>query len=148
MARRERHHVELADIPGADDVAARIGIALQAFDDSCDLVDVAAVRRWPRAPLSSVDRSEVSVRSSPLVPNRHAMLVEVTHIVRTLQEPEQLVDDRFDVHLLTSDERKAFGKIETHLVDEDAERAGIGPVVLADAGLANAGEEIEILTHG
>jgi hypothetical protein len=39
-------------------------------------------------------------------------------------------------------------EIEAHLMAEDAERAGIGPVVLADAVFANAGEEIEVLTQG
>jgi hypothetical protein len=58
------------------------------------------------------------------------------------------VDDRFDVELLGGDERKPFCKIKPHLVAEDAERAGIGPVVLAGASLANASEEIEILTQG
>src|ERR1044071_7367829 len=104
------------------------------------------VRRGPRAPLPAVDRTKVAVLIGPLVPDGYAMLVQVPHIGRTLQEPEQLVNDRLDVQLLGGDERETFAEIKAHLVPEDAERTGIGAVVLADAGLANAGEEIEILT--
>src|SRR5262245_35457191 len=75
------------------------------------------------------------------------MLVEITHIRRAFQEPEQLVDDRLHVQLLGGDERKALLQIEAHLVAEQSERAGPGAVRLSASALAHAGEEIEILAQ-
>ena len=75
------------------------------------------------------------------------MLVEIAHIGRALQEPEELVDHRSHVQLLGGDERKALLKIEAHLMAEERERAGPRAVALPGSALAHAGEEIEILAQ-
>src|SRR6185369_12043650 len=69
VARRQRHPVELGDVPAFDDVAASAGVTAQAFDELRDLVDPGAraeralpdrlVRR-PVDPLLAVDRAEVA----------------------------------------------------------------------------------------
>ena len=64
------------------------------------------------------------------------------------QEPEQLVDDGLQVHLLGGDEREAGGQIEAHLMPEHAERAGAGAIGLANALGAHATHEVEVLLHG
>ena len=43
MAGRQRHPLDLARVPGGDDLPPRAGIALDQVDEVADLVDVAAV---------------------------------------------------------------------------------------------------------
>ncbi len=147
VARRQRHLVELAHVPGADDMAARIGIALQAFDHVGDLIDMPPVGRGPGAPLPPIDRTELAVLVGPLVPDAHPVLVQIAHIGRALQEPEQLVHDRLHVQLLGGEEREAVLQVEAHLRAEQAEGAGAGAVPLGKPFIAKPGEEIEILTQ-
>ena len=52
------------------------------------------------------------------------------------------------MQLLGGDQRKAVGQVEAHLVAEDGERAGAGPVILAMAVVAHLPHEVEILFHG
>ena len=81
---------------------------------------------WPpsgvgqRAPLHAVDRPEVAVGPGPLVPDRHAALLQPARVAVAAQEPQQLEDDRLEVHLLGRDERKALAQVEAHLVAEHA----------------------------
>src|SRR5690606_28206463 len=67
VARRQRHRVELRDVPPLDDMSASAGIAAQALDDLRDLVDsgALAIEPLPRRlvgvpvdPLLAVDRAE------------------------------------------------------------------------------------------
>ena len=51
------------------------------------------------------------------------------------------------MQLLRGDERKALAEIETHLMAEDGNRPGSGPVVLADAFVHDAADQIEIGLH-
>jgi len=44
---REGHPIQFADVPGADDQAAGIGIDLDLFDEVADLVNHAAISRSP-----------------------------------------------------------------------------------------------------
>jgi hypothetical protein len=81
----------------------------------------------------AIDRSEIAVRIGPFVPDGDAVLLQIADIGVAAQEPDQLVDDRFQVQLLGRDQRKALGEVEAHLVAEHRERAGAGAVVLADA---------------
>src|SRR5262245_46766872 len=147
MARWERHLVELADVPGPPHVAAGIRVALQVFHDLRHLVDLAAVRRRPETPLPAIDWPEIAVFVRPLVPNCHAMLVEVTHIGRAFQEPEQFVDDRFHVQLLGGDERKTLRQVKAHLAAEQAQVTGSGAVPFPHAEVANLRKKVEILAQ-
>ena len=52
------------------------------------------------------------------------------------EEPQQLVNHRFQMDLLGGDEGKAVCQVEAHLVAEDRQRAGAGAVALARAVLA------------
>ena len=51
------------------------------------------------------------------------------------------------MQLLGRHQRKAAREIEAHLVAEDRQRAGAGPVILADAVVAHVAHEVEILLH-
>jgi len=61
VARRELDCPDELDVPGGHEHAARVGRLLDLVDHDADLVDVAAVRRWPRAPLLAVDLAEVAI---------------------------------------------------------------------------------------
>ncbi len=69
MAWHEGHLVELGHVPCAHDDAAAVGVVFQGVDDLLDLVDVAAVRGGPAAPLNAVNRPEVAVFAGPFIPN-------------------------------------------------------------------------------
>src|SRR5260221_1354974 len=47
---QQRHLVEIRDIPGGNDQAPRVRIALYVPDDLGDLIDMPAIRRRPGAP--------------------------------------------------------------------------------------------------
>ena len=47
-------------------------------------------------------------------------------------EPQQLIYDRTQMHFLRSKERKTLGKIEPHLISENAFRPHAGTVVFQD----------------
>ena len=48
--------MQLADVPGGDDQAARVGVSPDLFDNLADLVDHFPVGRLPTAPLLTVNR--------------------------------------------------------------------------------------------
>src|SRR5205085_4219699 len=79
------------------------------------------------------------------VPDRHAALAQPVVVARTLQEPQQLVDDRLQVHLLRGDEREAFGQVEAHLLAEDAARARACAVRLGCAMRVDMAHEVFVL---
>ena len=147
MAGRQRHLVDVGRVPGGDDQPARIRIALDHLDDMADLVDGLAVLRRPRAPLLAVDRPEVAALVGPFVPDAHAVLVEIFDVGVAGQEPEQLVDDRFEVQLLGGEQRKAVVELKAHLMAEHRERAGAGAVVLFHATAKDMFHQVEVLAH-
>jgi len=57
------------------------------------------------------------------------------------------VDDGLRVQALGGDERKPVAEIEAHLVTEDRQRAGAGPVFLAGAVVADVPHEGQVLLH-
>jgi hypothetical protein len=135
-------------------VAPGVGVAPDLLDDVRDLVnaasaaDSAAVRGRPGAPLPAVDRPELAVLVRPFVPDRHAVLAEVGDVGAARQEPEELVDDGADVKLFRGQQGEALREVEAHLIAEDAQRAGPGPVRLLDPLLQDVPEEVQILPHG
>jgi hypothetical protein len=91
VARRQRHLLELADVPGVDDDARESG--LRRIRSIVRLIWSIGrpVRSGPGAPLPAVDRAELAALVGPLVPDRHAVLVQIAHVGVALQEPQQLV---------------------------------------------------------
>ena len=142
VARRERHCVEVARIPSADDLAARGGVGPDLRDQLGDLVDVAPIRGDPVAPLLAVDRAEVAILVRPLIPNRDFAVLQPADVSVAAQEPQQLDDDRAEVKLLGREHGEALREIEAHLRAEHAERAGAGAVHRLDAGREHAVHEV------
>ena len=87
MAGSEGHLVDLSGIPGADDVAAAVRVLFQILDHARDLVDGTTFRRSPPSPLRAIDRAEITVRISPLIPDGDSMLLEVADVCVPFEEP-------------------------------------------------------------
>ncbi len=147
VTRREAHARDLGDVPGADDHAARVRIAAERINHRLHLVEALPVGRGPRAPLRAVHGAELALLVRPLVPDGDAVLAQIADVRVAAQEPEQLVHDRTQVHLLRRHHREAGGQIETHLVAEDAQRARPRPVALAHALIADVPHEVEVGFH-
>mmetsp|Transcript_50959 Transcript_50959/g.119503 ORF Transcript_50959/g.119503 Transcript_50959/m.119503 type:complete len:266 (+) Transcript_50959:42-839(+) len=148
VAGHQRHLGQVGHVPGADDDAAAVRVGLERLHDVGDLVDMAAVRRRPAAPLHAVDRAEVAIRPGPLVPDRHAALLQPLDVAVAAQEPQQLQDDGFQMHLLRRHQREASGEVEAHLVAKHAARAGAGAVALLHAMLEHMAHEVFVLAGG
>ncbi len=147
MAGHQAHAAELAHVPGIDDDASRVRIAPQQLDGLSDLIDAVPIGRGPCAPLLPVDRPELPVLIGPLVPDADAMLPEPADIRVATQEPQELVDDGTQMDLLRRDQRKSRSQVESHLLPEQGQRAGAGAVVLGDAGVADAAQQVEVCLH-
>ena len=90
----------------------------------------------------SVDRTEIAVLISPLVPDGHVVVVQVADIGIALQKPQQLVNDGAQMQFLGGDQRKPLGEIEAHLVAEHADRTGAGTILLAGAVVAHMAHQV------
>src|SRR5204863_5563250 len=110
-----------------------------------DLIDRAPFRRRPAATLRAVHRAELAVCVGPLVPDRDAALLQPADVGIASQEPEQLVDDRFEMDFLGGQERKAGCQVETHLPAEGGQRAGARAVGLPVTVLEDVADEVEML---
>ncbi len=129
MAGRELHALDLGDVPGRDDEAARVGVAADLVDHPGDLIIGPPVRPLPGAPLLAVDRTEIAVRVGPFVPDRDAMRLEIGDVGVAAQEPDQFAHDRLEMQPLRRDERKALREIETKLPAEQRAHARSGAVL-------------------
>ena len=96
----------------------------------------------------AIDRTQLAIGVGPFVPDGDAMLLQPMDIGFAAQEPEQFIDDGFQMHLLGGDQRKTLGQIEAHLVAEDGAGAGAGAVALFHARFEGQSHQIEILPHG
>ena len=101
----------------------------------------------PGAPLVSVDMSEVTVRVRPFVPDTHTMLLQVLHVRVALQEPEQFIDDGFQVKLLRREQGETLLQIEAHLMSENADSTRTCAVALLRALVQHTLQKIQILFH-
>ncbi len=75
VAGRQLHLADFGHVPGAYDLAARIGIGLDLRDDVGDLIDRSAIAGGPAAPLVTIDGTELAVGVGPLVPDGDAALL-------------------------------------------------------------------------
>src|SRR4051794_13301147 len=99
MTRRQGHPRQLGHVPGAHDQSPRIGLRANLFDHFANLIDRFARPPGPRPPLAAIDGPQLALSVGPFVPNRYAMLVEITDISFAAEEPQEFVDDRLEMHL-------------------------------------------------
>src|ERR1044071_2396514 len=147
MAGGQGHRFDLTHVPGADDVPAAVGIFPDPIDDPVDLVDGAAVRGAPVAPLRAVDAAQVTVLVGPLVPDADPVFVEVFDIRVAAEEPQQFVNDGFDVELLGGEQGKTFGQREARLGAESRQGTGAGAVGFELSLVQDQPKQFVILQH-
>ena len=95
----------------------------------------------------TIDGSQFAILIRPLVPDADAIRFQVSDIGVAREEPEEFMDDGFQMQLLRRHHRKAVRQIVARLPAESAERAGAGAVGLLDAVTAHMGHQVEILLH-
>src|SRR5437764_10031800 len=108
MTRRQRHLVDFYRIPRGHYQAAALRICFDLRDPVIDLVHPYSVRATPVAPLRSIDDTEVAGFISPLVPDPHTMLVEITNIRVAAQKPKQFINDRLGMQLFCCEQRESW----------------------------------------
>jgi hypothetical protein len=116
MTRHERHLVEFGHVPCAHDDAAAVRVAFERVDDLLDLVNMAAVRGRPAAPLHAIHRPKVTVFARPFVPNGDVTFFEPVVVARPRQEPQQFLNDGAQVNLFGGDQSKRIWWPNTLLV--------------------------------
>jgi hypothetical protein len=79
------------------------------------LIDRAAIGSTPIAPLRSVNPAKIPFFIGPLVPDRHAMLVEEANIRFAADKPKQLKYDGFKMHAFSREKRETPGEIKSDL---------------------------------
>ena len=147
MARRQRHLPDFANVPRTDDVPPAVGIFFDLRDDLVNLVDRAAVGGAPVAPLRAIDAAQITIAVGQFIPDRHAVLVEILGIGVAAQEPEQLVDDRFEVEFFGGQHRKTISQRKSRLCAEDRIRSGARAVVFEFPAFQHQAQELMILNH-
>ena len=129
VARGQRHLVHLGGVPSGHQHSPGVRIPLNCVDDHRQLVDSPSIRSRPGTPLMPVNRAQVAVLIGPFVPNGDAMVLEILHVRISGDKPQELVDDRLQVHFFCRKEGKAFRQVEPHLITEHALRARAGAVL-------------------
>ena len=75
------------------------------------------------------------------------MLLEIMHIRVSLQEPQQLIDDTLQMHLLGSNQRKPLLQVKTHLIAKSRDRTRAGAVMFLHPMVEDMTEQIKVLFH-
>ena len=89
-----------------------------------------AVVSRSRTPLIAVNVSKIAVLVGPLVPYPHTIVLQVFHVCVAVEEPQELVNNRFQVQFFCGEAGESLLEVKTHLVAEHANGACAGPVFL------------------
>ena len=95
----------------------------------------------------TVDRSQVSVRIGPFVPDGHLMVMQVFDIGIPLDKPQQFVYNRAQMDFLRSQKGETLRKVKSHLIAENGLCAGTRPVGLHMPVLHDMLQKLQILLH-
>src|SRR5438093_5891971 len=147
MAGGQCHPFDLTDIPRADNMTPAVGVCFDPVDDLVDLVDRTAVGGPPVAPLRPVNAAQIALLVRPLMPDRDAVLVQVFDVRVAAQEPEQFMDDRFEMELFGGEQRKTAGEREAGLSAENGAGARARAVGLEFSFLQDQPEQFMVLEH-
>lgn len=149
VARWQCHFFDFCGVPCRDHHPPTVGMVADKVYDLCYLVNGLAVFRGPRTPLMAVDRAKVAgVWVSPFIPYTYTMVLKVTDIGVAGKKPKEFVNNALQMEFLCGEERKAIGKVETHLVAEDAAGSRSRTVCFLNAVTEYVVKEFEILFHG
>ena len=147
MTRRQRHALNFARIPRADDEPAAVGIFFDLRDDVVNLVERAAIGGAPVGPLRAIDSTEIAVLVRPFVPDGHAVIIEPFDVRVAAQKPEQLVENGFGVDLFGGEQRKRIAQRTPDLRAEQGIGAGARAVRFELPVVEDVPEQIEVLNH-
>ena len=95
----------------------------------------------------AVNRAQIAFFVGPFVPDGDAVVLEVADVGVAGDEPEEFVNDGFQVHFLGGQKGESLFQVEAHLIAEHALRAGSGPVAFQDAVCADMAEKVKVLLH-
>src|SRR4051812_15531738 len=95
-------------------------------------------------PLIAIDGAKLALVVGPFIPDADATLLQPFHIGVAAQEPEQLIDDGFEMQLLRREERKALREAKAQLPAEHRERAGARTVGFTGAMREHVVEQVQI----
>ena len=108
VAGHQRHVGQLPHVPSGHHHSPGVRVALDRFQQLCDLVDSLSVRARPGSPLHAVDRSQFAVLISPLVPDANPVLLQPRHVRGAGKEPQKLTNHGFQVNSFGGDYGKPF----------------------------------------
>mmetsp|Transcript_17418 Transcript_17418/g.53327 ORF Transcript_17418/g.53327 Transcript_17418/m.53327 type:complete len:293 (-) Transcript_17418:581-1459(-) len=166
VARRQCHLVQVARVPGREDVASALRVGLEVVDDAGELVDAVpgvvrvhvAVLRAKVAPLETVDRTKVAhlavleaaliqeLARAVAVPDVHVLRRELVGVGATLDEPEELLGEAAPEHALRREQREApVAQVEAHLHAELGDGARARAVPAGDALVDDLADEVQVL---
>jgi hypothetical protein len=83
----------------------------------------------------------------PFVPDAHTIFLQILDVCFALQEPKELVDNRFQVALFSSDKWETIGEVEAHLVTKHRLCARARSIGLDNTFFLDAAEKVEVLFH-
>ena len=147
MAWRERHLTDLSGVPSRYDEASAVRLRLDHLHDLGDLIDVGSVWGLPIGPLGPVNATQASVGFCPFIPDGDALLLEGFDVGVSAKEPEQLVDDAFEVELFGCEQGKALLQIEPDLRAKHGTCACTGTIRFDVSVGQDVFEEVEISFH-
>ena len=142
----ERHVVNLAWVPGRDDEAAAVGVVFDLLDEVCDLV-CGTARFREATPLVAVDGAKIAVFIGPFVPDGDAVVFQVFDVGVAIEEPQQFVDDGFEVELFGGDQREAFAQVIAALHPKVRNRARSGAIIAGNPLFHHGFECVEVFLH-
>ena len=143
---RERHVVNLAWVPGRDDEAAAVGVVFNLLNEVRDLVGGAA-RFREATPLVAVYGAKITVFIGPFIPNADAVVFQVFDVGVAIEEPEEFVDDGFEVELFGGDQREAFAQVIAALHPKVRNRARTGAIIAGNPLFHHGFECVEVFLH-
>ena len=147
MAGRECHLVDVARIPGRNQMPSGVRVVFQAVNQLADLVDQATIRGFPAPPLLAIHRPEITIFIGPFIPDADAVFFQVGNVGVALQKPEQFMHDRLQVQLLGGHHREAIGQIKTGLPAENRASSCAGAVRFVVPRIKDVAHQVEILLH-
>ncbi|MCY1450934.1 hypothetical protein D9M71_677750 [compost metagenome] len=126
---------------------AAVRVVLQRIHDVVDLIDGTAILRRPGSPLRTIDGAKITTFGGPLVPDRHAVLIQPFDVGVTAQHPDEFVGDALEMQLLGRQQREAIGQVMAELPAEDSLGPGAGTVTFLEAVLQNIFQQVVVCLH-
>src|SRR5262249_39193248 len=111
--------------------------SLDGMDDLGNLIDGLAIRAAPRSPLGSVYRAKLPGGISPFIPYGNPAVIQILDVGFTAKEPQELVNDRFEMQLFGGKKGEALAQVESHLIAECRQSASAGAVGFLHAAVKN-----------